>query len=136
MVLSPTKNNYLATLKITDTVNLSQLFEVQKLLRYHIVNRNFNLLRNSVNSSIGQDTVILFLVRSLLFRLELDYFLLTVAVNFLCREIHFMATNNGVVIVGAIVLVWIFYWRDRIWENIENAKLVPIALVGTAFTYS
>ena len=79
--------------------------------------------------------VILFLVRSLLFRLEIDYILLTIAVNFLCREIHFIGTDNGVVIVGAIVLVWIFYWKGRIWENIENAKLVQIALVGTAFTY-
>ena len=79
--------------------------------------------------------VILFLIRSLLFRLEIDYILLTIAVNFLCREIHFIGTDNAVVIVGAIVLIWIFYWKDRIWLNIENAKLVQIALVGTAFTY-
>ncbi len=79
--------------------------------------------------------VILFLIRSLLFRLEIDYILLTMAVNFLCREIHFIGTDNAVVIVGAIVLIWIFYWKDRIWLNIENAKLVQIALVGTAFTY-
>jgi hypothetical protein len=79
--------------------------------------------------------VILFLIRSLLFRLEIDYILLTMAVNFLCREIHFIGTDNAVVIVGAIVLIWIFYWKDRIWLNIENAELVQIALVGTAFTY-
>jgi hypothetical protein len=79
--------------------------------------------------------VLLFLVRSLLYRLEIDYILLTMAVNFLCREIHFIGTNNAVVIVAAIILVWIFYWRDRIWKNIENAKVVRIALVGTAFTY-
>jgi hypothetical protein len=79
--------------------------------------------------------VILFLVRSLLYRLEIDYILLTMAVNFLCREIHFRGTNNAVVIVAAIILVWVFYWRDRIWENIENAKVVKVALVGTAFTY-
>jgi len=79
--------------------------------------------------------VILFLVRSLLYRLEIDYILLTMAVNFLCREIHFVGTDNGVVIVAAIVLVWIFYWKDRIWANIEKAKAVQIALVGTAFTY-
>jgi hypothetical protein len=80
--------------------------------------------------------VILFLIRSLLFRLEIDYILLTMAVNFLCREIHFIGTDNGVVIVAAIVLVWIIYWKDRIWANIENAKAVQIALVGTIFTYS
>jgi len=79
--------------------------------------------------------VILFLVRSLLYRLEIDYILLTMAVNFLCREIHFVGTDNGVVIVAAIVLVWIFYWKDRIWANIEKAKAVQIALVGTVFTY-
>ena len=32
--------------------------------------------------------VILFLIRSLLYRLEVDYILLTMAANFLCREIH------------------------------------------------
>jgi hypothetical protein len=79
--------------------------------------------------------VLLFLVRSLLYRLEIDYILLTMAVNFLCREIHFIGTNSAVVIVAAIILVWIFYWRDRIWKNIENAKVVKVALVGTAFTY-
>jgi hypothetical protein len=79
--------------------------------------------------------VILFLVRSLLYRLEIDYILLTMAANFLCREIHFTGTDNGVVIVGAIVLVWIVYWKGRIWLIIENAKLFQIALIGTAFTY-
>ena len=79
--------------------------------------------------------VILFLVRSLLYRLEIDYILLTMAVNFLCREIHFIGTDNAVVIVAAIILVWIFYWKDRIWANIENAKVVQVALVGTVFTY-
>ena len=55
--------------------------------------------------------VILFLVRSLLYRLEIDYILLTMAVNFLCREIHFVGTDNGVVTVAAIVLVWTIYWK-------------------------
>jgi hypothetical protein len=79
--------------------------------------------------------VIIFLVRSLLYRLEIDYILLIMAVNFLCREIHFVGTDNAVVIVAAIVFVWILYWKDRLWANIENAKAVQIALVGTAFTY-
>ena len=52
--------------------------------------------------------VILFLVRSVPFRLEIDCLLLTTAVNCLCREIHFIGTDDGVVIVGAIVLFWIF----------------------------
>lgn len=79
--------------------------------------------------------VILFLVRSLLYRLEIDFILLTMAVNFLCREIHFIGTDNAVVIIAAIVLVWVCYWKDRLWANIENARTVQIALVGTAFTY-
>ena len=79
--------------------------------------------------------VLIFLVRSLLYRLEIDYILLTMAVNFLCREIHFVGTDNGVVIVAAIVLAWVIYWKDRLWANIEKAKAVQIALAGTAFTY-
>ena len=79
--------------------------------------------------------VVLFLARSLLYRLEIDYILLTMAVNFLCREIHFVGTDNGVVIVAAIVLVWIIYRKDHIWANIENARAVQVALAGTIFTY-
>jgi hypothetical protein len=79
--------------------------------------------------------VILFLVRSILYRLEIDYILFAIALNFLCREIHFAGTDNAVVIIAAIVLVWIVYWRDRIWAKIESAKIVQVALVGTAFTY-
>lgn len=79
--------------------------------------------------------VIMFLVRSILYRLEIDYILLVMAVNFLCREIHFIGTDNAVVIVAVIVLAWVFYWKDRLWANIEKAKAVQIALVGTAFTY-
>ena len=85
--------------------------------------------------SLMSIAVALFLVRSLLYRLEIDYILLTMAVNFLCREIHFIGTDNGVVIVAAIVLAWAFYWKDRILANIENAKAVQIALTGTVFTY-
>jgi len=79
--------------------------------------------------------VILFLIRSLIYRLEIDYILLAIAINFLCREIHFTGTDNAVVILAVIILVWIFYWRSRIWANIENANVVQVALVGTAFTY-
>lgn len=79
--------------------------------------------------------VILFLVRSLLYRLEFDFIVLTMAVNFLCREIHFTGTDNAVVIVAAAVLIWIYYWRNRIWANIEHATAVKIALAGTVFTY-
>ena len=79
--------------------------------------------------------VILYLVRSILYRLEIDYILFAIALNFLCREIHFAGTDNAVVIVAAIILVWIVYWRDRIWAKIESAKIVQVALVGTAFTY-
>ena len=79
--------------------------------------------------------VILFLVRSILYRLEIDYILFVIALNFLCREIHFAGTDNAVVIIAAIVLVWVVYRRDRIWVKIKNAKIIQVALVGTAFTY-
>lgn len=79
--------------------------------------------------------VILFLVRSILYRLEIDYILFAISLNFLCREIHFAGTDDAVIIVAAIILVWIVYWRSRIWAKIESAKIVQVALVGTAFTY-
>ena len=79
--------------------------------------------------------VIIYLVRSLLYRFEIDYILLAISINFLCREIHFTGTDNGVVIVAALILAWIFYRRGRIWEIIENAKVTQIAMLGSAFTY-
>ena len=79
--------------------------------------------------------VVLFLIRSWLYRLEIDYVLLVIAISFLCREIHFAGTDGAVVIVAAFVLVWVIYRKDRILANIENAKLVQIGLTGTIFTY-
>jgi hypothetical protein len=66
---------------------------------------------------------------------NIDYILYVIALNFLCREIHFAGTDNAVVIIAAIVLIWVVYWRDRIWVKIKNAKIIQVALVGTAFTY-
>ena len=70
-----------------------------------------------------------------IFMFNIDYILYVIALNFLCREIHFAGTNNAVVIIAAIVLIWVVYWRDRIWVKIKNAKIIQVALVGTAFTY-
>ena len=77
----------------------------------------------------------LFLIRSLLYRLEIDYVLLLMAANFLSREIHFTGTDQTVVFISAFVLAWVVYRKERILANIENARLFQIALTGTIFTY-
>ncbi|MDX2499266.1 MAG: hypothetical protein QNL14_02010 [Deltaproteobacteria bacterium] len=79
--------------------------------------------------------VALFLTRSILYRLEIDYVLLLMAVNFLGREIHFTGTDDAVFIIAVFVFVWVIYRKDQILINIENAKLFQIALTGTVFTY-
>jgi len=79
--------------------------------------------------------VALFLIRSFLYQLEIDYVLLLMSVNFLCREIHFTGTGKAVYIITVFVFVWVIYRKDQILANIENAKLFQIALTGTFFTY-
>jgi hypothetical protein len=41
--ISPTKNNYLASVKIAYTVNIPEKYRDQKFLRYHFFNRIFHL---------------------------------------------------------------------------------------------
>lgn len=77
----------------------------------------------------------LFLMRAWLFRLELDYLLLVMAINFMCREIHFAGTDNGVVAVAVCVLMMALYWLDRIFAALKKAPLVRLALAGTFLTY-
>jgi hypothetical protein len=77
----------------------------------------------------------IFLIRSLLYRLEIDFILLVVGVSFLCREIHFPGTDTAVVIVAVVAFVWIICKKDHILENINGAKVVQIGLTGTFFTY-
>ena len=76
-----------------------------------------------------------FLSLSFLYRLEIDFILAVMSINFLCREIHFVGTDNGVVIVAGLVLIWVLFRKNRIWVSIEKAKLFQIILAGTAFTY-
>ena len=79
--------------------------------------------------------VVVFLIRSWLYRLEIDYVLLLMAANFLCREFHFTGTDDAVVLIAAFVLAWVVYRKDRILASIEDAGLFQIALTGTIFTY-
>lgn len=77
----------------------------------------------------------LFLVRAWLFRLKLDYLLLAMAINFLCREIHFRGTDNGVVLVAAGVLVLSLFWGGQLLSTLRKAPLVRLAMTGTFLTY-
>lgn len=85
--------------------------------------------------ALMSSAVAIFLTRVLCYRMEIDYILTAMSVNFLCREIHFKGTNNAVVIVAGLVLIWVLLRRKHIWASIENAKLFQISLTGTAFTY-
>jgi len=78
---------------------------------------------------------VLFLMRAVCFRMEIDFILFVMSVNFLCRELHFVGTDNGVVIVAGLVLIWVLLRKNQIWASIEQAELFQISLAGTAFTY-
>ena len=83
---------------------------------------------------MGASTV-LFLMRAVFCRMEIEYILAVMSINFLCRELHFVGTDNAVVIVAGIVLIWVLLRKKQIWTNIRHARLFQVSLVGTAFTY-
>ena len=83
---------------------------------------------------MGAATV-LFLMRAVFCRMEIDYILSVMSINFLCRELHFVGTDNAVVVVAGLVLIWILLHKNQIWTSIRHAKLFQISLAGTAFTY-
>ncbi|MGD8294090.1 MAG: hypothetical protein PVF37_20420 [Desulfobacterales bacterium] len=66
---------------------------------------------------------VLFLMRALCYRMEIDFILAVMSVNFLRREIHFVGTDNGVVIVAGLVLIWILIRKNQIW--VVNNKYFP-----------
>jgi hypothetical protein len=78
---------------------------------------------------------LLFLMRAVFYRMEIDYILAVTSINFLCRELHFVGTDNAVVIVAGLVLIWILLRKNQIWSSIEQAKLFQVSLSGTVFTY-
>jgi hypothetical protein len=78
---------------------------------------------------------VLFLMRAVFYRMEIDYILAVMSINFLCRELHFEGTDNAVVIVAGLSLIWVLIRKNQIWASIEQAKLFQISLAGTAFTY-
>lgn len=79
--------------------------------------------------------VVLFLIRAVCYRLEIDFILAVMSINFLCRKLHFVGTDNAVVIVAGLVLIWILLRKSQIWASIGQAKLFRISLTGTVFTY-
>ena len=78
---------------------------------------------------------VLFLVRAIYFRMQIDFILAVMSVNFLGRELHFVGTDNAVVIVAGLVLIWVLFRKNQIWASIEQAEFFQISLAGTAFTY-
>ena len=83
---------------------------------------------------MGAATVV-FLMRAVFYRMEIDYILSVMSINFLCRELHFVGKDNAVVVVAGLVLIWVLLRKNQIWTSIRHAKLFHISLVGTAFTY-
>jgi hypothetical protein len=78
---------------------------------------------------------VLFLMRAVFYRMEIDYILAVMSMNFLCRELHFVGTDNAVVIIAGLCLIWALLRKNQFWTSIRQAKLFQISLTGTAFTY-
>ena len=97
------------------------------------------LLDKSTNETIALwlmgITTGIFLIRVVLYKLAIDIILLAMAINFLCREIHFPGTSAGVYIVAILIILLSLFWKNRILENIKGATLFQAFLTATFILY-
>lgn len=79
--------------------------------------------------------VFIFLLRTLIFKLQTDIVMLILGVGFLCREIHFAGTDTGVYIVAGIagLLAWI--WRDNILDELAGKNQLKAAMFCMFWSY-
>ncbi len=65
----------------------------------------------------------------------IDKVLTGVAIAFLCREIHFYGTHQGVYIVVALIAIWAFIKNKQIFLELERFKFLKLSFSGIIFSY-
>ena len=80
-------------------------------------------------------TTFVFLIRTVAYRFEIDFVLLALSVAFLCREIHFAGTQDGVYIAAGLIVFWSGFRNEKLFKELECSKPVKIVLFGTGWSY-
>lgn len=80
-------------------------------------------------------TVLIFLIRVCLDKLKTDIVLFIVSIGFLCREIHFVGTDSGVVVVAIIAGLLAWWWRDDILDELAGKNQLKAAIFCMCWSY-
>jgi len=67
-------------------------------------------------------------------RSPLHVILTVLAAAFLCREIHFVGTSNGLYVALVVLVVWAWHWREHLIPATAAGQLRPW-LCASACTY-
>lgn len=79
--------------------------------------------------------VLVFLVRVWKYGTMIDTVLFILAIAFLCREMHFAGTDNGVYMAVAFCVAFAWWHRDRILEELSGKGQLKAAIFGTCWAY-
>jgi hypothetical protein len=79
--------------------------------------------------------VAVFLLRTIIYKMQADILMLILGIAFLCREIHFAGTGVGVYIVAVIVGLLAWVWRDNILDELDGRNQVKAALFCMFWSY-
>ena len=80
-------------------------------------------------------TVLIFLIRVVLYKLKLDIVFFIVSVGFLCREIHFVGTDTGVVVVAVVAGILAWWWRDDILDELADKNQLKAVIFCMCWSY-
>ena len=77
----------------------------------------------------------IFLIRFIFTRTRLDFLLFIMTANFMCREIKFAGTEEGVFVVFLIVLILAIKWKHNLIQTVDGADWFLIVLGTVMFSY-
>ena len=78
--------------------------------------------------------LVCFFTQFLFYRKQFFFFMAALTVAFFCREWHFAGTSKGIYIALALLGVWGFMQKDKLFETIGNGRY-KIWLFATFATY-
>lgn len=79
--------------------------------------------------------VLIFFLRVALYRFKTDIVFLIVSIEFLCREIHFVGTDSGVVVVTAFAGLLAWWWRDDILDELAGKNQLKAVIFCMCWSY-
>jgi hypothetical protein len=80
-------------------------------------------------------TTVVFLSSAVAYRFEIDFVLLALSAAFLCREIKFDVSKEGVYIAAGLIGIWSGFHYEKLLKELERSTLVKIVLFGTGWSY-